>query len=107
MEVDRPRQRDKRVAGRANLRFTGLGKPKSRFCSQIGHFASDALSSDLNLRTSTHDQMKAELELFPAVSIVPGVFAVVQSDEIKPFPLRCLMSLYITFDHQTFRPKVV
>ena len=42
--------------------------------SQNGHFASDALSSDLNPRSSTHNQMKAELELFPSVSIVSGDF---------------------------------
>ena len=65
---------NKRVAPSPNLRFTVLGKPKSRFCSQIGHFASDALSWDLNPRSSTHNQMKAELELFPAVSIAPVFF---------------------------------
>ena len=43
--------------------------------SQIGHFESDALKRDLHLRSSTHNQMKAELELFPAVSIDSGVYA--------------------------------
>ena len=83
-------QPDKRVALEQILRFTVLNGGKQYFRSQIGHFASDALSSDLNLRTSTHGQMKAELELFPAVSIVPGVFVVVQSYEIKPFPIYAL-----------------
>ena len=53
----------------------GDGREKWSFHSQNGHFESDALSSHLNLRSSTHNQMKAELELFPAVSIDSGVYA--------------------------------
>ena len=49
-------------------------REKWSFHSQNGHFESDALSSDLNLRSSTHNQMKAELELFPAVPIDSGVY---------------------------------
>ena len=39
-----------------------------------GDFETDALGSDLNPRSSIHNQMKAELELFPAVTIDSGVY---------------------------------
>ena len=53
--------------------------------SQIGHFESDALKRDLQLRSSTHNQMKAELELFPAVLDDRAVSAVIKSYEIELF----------------------
>ena len=52
----------------------GDGRGKWPFRSQYVNFETDALSSYLNPRSSTHNQMKAELELFPAVSIAPVFF---------------------------------
>ena len=69
------------------------------------HFESDALSSDLNPRSSTHNQMKAELELFLAVPRSRVLLAVVKSYEIEHFPVYCAMSWYITFVDPTFRAK--